>query len=377
MNIRQLLLIAFAIAASLVLEGCSPTDATSLSAAAPATADVFGAQQVPAGPNETIVIEKTVAGPIYVVAYPSVNSNPAADEVALDYIVVGQGRSHEEALQAARQQRIDFGRGQDNRIRIDVPALNGTQNTVQLFVRVPKGSSLIINSTVGDIAIAGPVQNVAARLASGNIEASGVMGDAILGTDKGNIRTAQRSTAAMLVLNTMEGNITTYAVNAEVEATVGRQGSIRFVGTLREVSNFNTKGDGNVTVVLPDTNKYAVHTDGGKKVTVDYNAEMEVCSASKTSDYRYEMGPTDDLYGRIELSEVISGSPGVVDTFISKNSYILITDRPHIIMTSPNWRPMSICNDPALVSKPPEPSVKVNIAAEQGLITVRYIDMKP
>ena len=152
---QRLCLIALGVAAALLLAGCGPDDIPILQAVAPAEADVFGAQQVPASANDTIVIEKAIEGPISVVAYPPA-SDPARDEVAIDYIVVGQGNNQEAALQAARQHTVELKRGSDNRVYINVPQ-GHAGNRVQPFVRVPEKSSLIIDSPTGDTSI--PAEN--------------------------------------------------------------------------------------------------------------------------------------------------------------------------------------------------------------------------
>jgi hypothetical protein len=373
-------------AALWLLAGCGVPGAVVLAPSAAVTADVFGAQQVGAAAGDTIEISKNLDGAISVVAYP-----PPLNEVALDYIVVGQGANHEAALQAARQQQqlIKIEPWADRRIRINASAANAS-NTVQLFVRVPEGSNVIISSTTGSVSIFGPVQNATARLDAGHIEARGATGNVTLETGRGNIQTALRSMAATtLVLNTAEGDITSFAVDARVTAKVARQGSIRFVGTLRDLSEFQAKGSGNVTVVLPESSGYFMRAVGGERVTVDYVADTEVCGMYNGSGgYRYETQPTGDRYGRVEVRSVVSGSVGLVEGTMGADYYFFTTDRPEVVIAPPPQNPVAniaaparravgICAAEAGTTALPVPPVTVHLAAEKGLIVVHYIRMGP
>ena len=367
----------------LVSAGCEP-EITLHPPSSTVTAEVFGAQQEPPAPSRTVVIAKGIEGSVSVVAYPPLNN--ARDEVALDYIVSGPGANHEAALQAARQQVVSL-RNVEQYVQIEVPDM-GLHTTVQLLVRVPEYSRVIVTSPGGNVSIFGPVQDITAHLSAGNLEARGALGNVILETGQGNIQTALRSSAATLTLDTDDGNITVYAINAKVVAHTKHQGSIRFVGTLRDFSEFHAKGNGSVTVVLPENSQYFVRATGGERVSVDYTARVKVCGIhSGSGGYRSETRPTEDLYGRVEVSNVAASSGQLVEGTMGPDSYFFTTNRPDVFIApppadsmeniaAPGSRSVGVCDKPdtAVI---PTPALSFHISAEQGAITVHYMKMNP
>src|SRR5512141_246116 len=201
------------------------------------SAENFEAQQLTVSSPVAVTIVSELPGEIQVISYP-------AAEVAVDAITTGRGNSEDAATRQAQQGSHVTSEFKDGGVLIQARVGESTPDHFLLHVRVPHGSSIKVDSPriTANVNIAGETKDVTVQVRQGDIAVRGAMGELNLKTDRGSIvvdeHDGQNHT---LDLRANTGSITLFALNAKVLAST-TNGSIRFVGTLRE-TNGNSNDD--------------------------------------------------------------------------------------------------------------------------------------
>ncbi len=334
---------------ALLIVGCQE-DVLSASTppAADPPSDLFGARQLPAPPGATVTINSDLNGDVQVIAFP-------ADEVALDYVMTGWGSTENDAAaEAASNLTVTLEPAANGvliwaRLNNDPGQVPNPQNSVQLHVRVPQSSHVVVESVLGNVTVLGAVQSASVHTGGGDIVARGATGPLRLITNHGSIVADERSPQPVrLELRTTGGNITIFALMATVVAHT-TNGSIRFVGTLGEAdanqpesaqSEFKTSGNGAVVVALPDTLTYQFRAAGSARVLADFAPEVEPCGLldSPTGEYDLRMRQTAGYFGRIEATGAITPTNYLEGT-LGQGVFFFHTDHKLITIYDPSNHP--------------------------------------
>lgn len=281
--ILTLLLLMWTTACNASPAGATPSSDVSL--------DVFGAQQLPVSAPVTVTIVSELSGEIQVVSYP-------AAEVAVDSITTGRGNTEDAAALQAQQTNNIALQFKDGRVLIQAQLGEAVPERILLHVRVPNGSSIIVDSprAAASVIIAGETKGIRVQVRQGDITVRGASGDLDLRTERGSIVVDHRDDQnRTLELHANEGGIALFALNAKVQASTNN-GSIQFIGTLREMdgnsignflSEFAIKGKGNISLALPNNTKFRFRAFGGAKVITDLARNAEPCGLVSSPDYDF------------------------------------------------------------------------------------------
>ena len=282
-SILILLLLPGTTACSVPRAGATPSSDVSL--------NVFGAQQLLVSSPVPVTIVSELSGEIQVISYP-------VAEVAVDSITTGRGNTEDAVALQAQQTNNVVLQFKDGGVLIQAQPGEAVPERILLHVRVPNGSSIIVDSprAAASVIVAGETRDVRVQVRQGDIDVRGATGNLDLRTERGSIvvdhRDGQNRT---LELHANEGEIALFALNAKVQAST-TNGSIQFIGTLREMngnaignflSEFTIKGKGNISVALPNNTKFRFRAFGGANVLTDLARDAEPCGLVSSPDYDF------------------------------------------------------------------------------------------
>ncbi|HTP08724.1 MAG TPA: DUF4097 family beta strand repeat-containing protein [Anaerolineae bacterium] len=298
------------------------------------SADAFGAQQAPVPMPGPVKIISELPGEIQVISY----SDP---EVAVDTISTGLNNADNTAALPASKVTLE---PKDGGMSIQVLPGDPAPKSVLVHVRVPNGSSIVIDSPriAANVTIIGAVKDVTVQIQQGDITVRGARGNISLRTEGGSINVDERDEQDhTLELHAKEGGITVFALRAKVVATT-TNGPIRFIGTLvaassvsNNISEFTVTDTGDISIALPDNAKFRYKAFGGSRVVTDVARDVESCGLASSHDYDFHrrMLAGGEL-GRVEVSSAITTTNQVQGTY-GKGILYFDTNRKNITIFDP------------------------------------------
>ncbi len=389
MNMRRFnlwLILTLSLLAGLTACSVSTANATPSGIAA----DVFAAQQLRVSAPARVTIVSELPGEIQVISYPGT-------EVAIDVVTTGRGATEDEALlQALQGSNLTLKPQGDGGALIQALPGESMPERILLHVRVPPGSTIAVEAprVATNVIIAGETKDVKAQVQQGDISVRGATGDLNLRTERGSITVDEHDGQNhTLELHANTGAITLFALNARILAST-TNGSIRFIGTLREangqpngnaLSEFTVKGTGDITVALPDSMKFRYRAFGGARVTTDLAHTAEPCGFVRSPDYDFSRrllsaGET----GRIEVGGTFTNTSQVQGTvgngivyFETDRKMITIFDPPHPPARSGGPAASGFIGDCGrFTTENLAANVDFTARADSGSIRIRQIKMK-
>jgi hypothetical protein len=399
-----LVLISVWCSVALVLMGCAPT----ASSGGNASADAFYAFS-----RAVVVGKATLPNVLNRLNGDIIIDTGRPDEVAVDAVVTGMGKTREAARILASTRVVLT----NNADRVEIRRLDDSDAALLarawLHLRVPPEIDLpAIGVGTGNIEVDGGVGKVTATITdAGDIRVRGANGDVALTTQKGSIIADVMPTRS-IIAHAKEGNLDLCTVGANVDAST-TNGWVRFIGTLRggQTHNLVTTGAGSIQIAVPAYPKdhpagqvYRVTAStAGNSINIEFPAyrfkgdgqlqnALPICGFIYSSGpYDYHVENTSASTGRIEVTPVVTGTYFYTGT-LDDAFYRFDTNQTQIAFYSPVSQSIHIytsaqlnrikagqekivpdceaaLNDPALGA------VVLNLKTDRGPITIQHIRM--